>query len=396
MVILVAITAVGPLAMQMFIPSLPVIAADYGVASGIAQLALSLSMVAMAAMTLIYGPLSDRLGRRPVLMGGFVLFLLGSAVCALAPSVELLIAGRILQAVGGATGMVLTRAIVRDIYDRDGAAQAIAYITMAMVLAPMVAPVIGGVLTDSLGWRSIFWVSGLFGLAVAIATHRKLTETLKEKKTIVSAGAMVQDFVRLLSMPAFCGYTFQSAFTMGSFFAFMAGAPYVMVDVMGRPPTEFGLWFIPVAGSYMVGNFLAARISGRVGLDRMIVIGSLISLASLSASFALLGSGIWEPWAIFVPAIVLGIGNGFSMPNAQAGAVSVDPRSAGAASGLSTTIQLTLSAAVAQAVGTMTNGTPYPTVGFMTGCGIAALAAISVPLWLNRRAARQAPDTPVA
>jgi len=225
LLILVAVTAVQPLAMQMFVPSLPAIAADFGVPAGVAQLAFSLSILSMAATTLVYGPVSDRLGRRPVVLAGFALFLLGSLVCALAPTVEILIAGRVLQAVGGAVGMVLSRAIVRDIYDRDGAARAIAYITMAMVSAPMVAPVIGGVLTDWLGWRWIFWTAGLAGVVVALIVYRFLTETLTVKPRPVSPAAMLRDCVRLLAIPVFSGYTFQAAFSMSVFFAFMAGAP---------------------------------------------------------------------------------------------------------------------------------------------------------------------------
>ncbi len=393
LLILVAITAVGPLAMQMFIPSLPAIAADFRVSAGVAQLALSLSMVAMAVTTLVYGPVSDRLGRRPVVLAGFVLFLAGSVLCAMAPSVEMLIGGRIVQAVGGAAGMVLSRAIVRDIYDRDGAARAIAYITMAMVLAPMVAPVIGGVLTDLLGWRWIFWSVGLAGVGVMLIAQRFLTETLTVKPQPVSPRAMLGDCRRLLANPAFGGYTFQAAFTMASFFAFMAGAPYVMVNVMGRPATEFGLYFIPLAACYMAGNFAAARLSFRIGLDRMIVIGSLLSLAAAAVAVSLFAAGFWDPWALFAPVALMGIGNGLSMPNAQAGAVSVDPKLAGTAAGLSTSLQFTVAALAAQAVGMMTNGSPYPTVMVMAGCTLAALAAIAVPLWIHRRTAAEAAET---
>jgi len=391
LLILVAVTAVQPLAMQMFVPSLPAIADDFGVPAGVAQLAFSLSILSMAATTLVYGPVSDRLGRRPVVLAGFALFLLGSLVCALAPTVEFLIAGRVLQAVGGAVGMVLSRAIVRDIYDRDGAARAIAYITMAMVTAPMVAPVIGGVLTDWLGWRWIFWTSGV---VVALIVYRSLTETLTVKTRPVSPAAMLRACRRLLATPVFSGYTFQAAFSMSVFFAFMAGAPYVMVNVMGRPATEFGLYFIPIAACYMAGNFAAARLSQRVGLDRMIVIGTLLSLAGIAMIVALFLAGHWEPWALFGPFGIASIGNGLSMPNAQAGAVSVDPSVAGTASGLSTSVQLGMSALMAQTVGTLTNGTPYPTVGLMGACAVAALVAISIRLWLHRRAVGGATRTP--
>jgi len=395
LIILVVVTALGALAMQMFIPSLPVIAADFAVSAGVSQLALSLSMVSIAVTMLIYGPLSDRFGRRRVLLTGLALFLIGSVICGLAPDIETLIVGRIVQAAGGAAGMVLSRAIVRDVYGRERSAQAIAYITMAMVVAPMVAPAIGGIITDAYGWRWIFVFVGVCGLLVTALTALRLAETLAEPQPIASPVAMIRGFGRLLRIPAFCGYTFQAAFSMASFFAFMSGTPYIMVDIMGRPPSEFGLYFILVAGAYMVGNFMAGRMSVRVGLDRMIVLGSILSLVSIFCTVILIAMGHWQPWAIFGPAVFVAIGNGMSMPNSQAGAVSVDPKVAGTASGLSMFMQMMTAAITAQAVGSMTNGTPYPTVGFMLFCAVAALIAIAIPLLNGRRQAAGA-RTPVS
>ena len=156
MIVLVLATALGPFAMQVFLPALPAIQEDFGVRAATAQLAFSLSALAIAVATLFYGPLSDRFGRRPALIGGLLVYLAGSLLCALAPTITLLIVGRVVQAAGGCAGIVLSRAIVRDLYGRDESAAMLAYITMAMVAAPMMAPVLGGLLTDLAGWRSVF------------------------------------------------------------------------------------------------------------------------------------------------------------------------------------------------------------------------------------------------
>ena len=176
--VLVLATAIGPFSMQVFLPALPAIQSSYGVTAATAQLAFSLSAFAMAVATLFYGPISDRVGRRRALLAGIVIFIAGSLVCAFATSITWLIIGRIVQAAGGVAGMVLGRAIVRDVYDRERSASAIAYITMAMVVAPMLAPAIGGVLTDLIGWTAVFLVGGGLGVLVLLAVHTGLPETL--------------------------------------------------------------------------------------------------------------------------------------------------------------------------------------------------------------------------
>ncbi|MDH3739044.1 MAG: MFS transporter, partial [Alphaproteobacteria bacterium] len=178
--ILASITALGPMAMQIFLPALPAIQDAFAVSPGRAQLVLSSSLIAIAIASLAYGPASDRFGRRPVMVVGLSIFLAGSVICALSPSIWILILGRIVQAVGGAAGMVLSRAIIRDLYDRETAAKMLAYMVTALVLAPMVAPLIGGILNDLQGWRSIFWFTGIAGLAALALAHPRVPETLAQ------------------------------------------------------------------------------------------------------------------------------------------------------------------------------------------------------------------------
>lgn len=376
---LIAITGIGPFAMQMFLPSLPAIQEAFAVTPGVAQLVFSASLAAIAVMTLAFGPLSDRYGRRPPLLTGMAVFIAGSAMCAWAPSIELLILGRVIQAAGGAAGLVLARAIVRDLYDKDESAVVIAYLTVGMVAAPMVAPAIGGVVTDVLGWRYVFAFLGVVGVLVTALVLLRLGETLGERAPVGGVGGMLKGFARLLRSPAFCGYTFQSTFAMAAFFSFLSGAPYVMIRLMGRPASEYGLYFMLVAGCFMVGNFISARRSRRFGLDRMIVVGSALALAATGGLLALMAGGLWTPLALFVPTMAMALGNGLSIPNSLAGAVSVDPRLAGAASGLAGFLQMMVSAVAAQAVGSLQNGTPYPMAVFMVAGSLLSLLAILLP-----------------
>ncbi|HEX2479378.1 MAG TPA: multidrug effflux MFS transporter [Geminicoccaceae bacterium] len=383
MALLAGITALAPFSLQIFLPALPAIQASFAVTPGIVQLALSLSILANAVANLAYGPLSDHFGRRPVLLVGLAAFIVGSLACALAPSIELLIVARIVQSVGGAAGMVLARAIVRDLYDRERSASIIAYLTMAMVVAPMLAPTIGAVLLDVASWRAIFFVVTGVGVVliwpiVATLGETRPPEARRIGGSLAGAGA-------LLRSGAFLSYALQSTFGIAIFFSFIAGAPYFMMDVLGRSATEYGLWFILVSAAFMAGNLVAGRFSARIGLDRMVLTGSLLGVAGAGLGFALLLAGFWVPLALFGPVMAVGLGNGFAVPNAQAGAVSVQPLLAGTASGIAGFSQMFVAALVSQAVGMLQNGTPYPMAAFMAGCSVLSLLGFVLP----RRLARQ-------
>ena len=387
MLLLVGLTALAPFSLQIFMPALPVIQADFRVTPGVAQLVLSLSVLASAFAMLAYGPLSDRFGRRPALLAGLLAFVAGSVLCAVAPSIETLIGGRVVQAVGAAAGMVLARAIVRDLHDRERSASVIAYLTTAMVVAPMLAPTVGALLIDAASWRTIFALSAVVGLAVLWQTARQLVETSGRG---ASGGAPLRMWIgagRLLRTPAFVAYAAQSTFAISLFFAFISGAPYFMLDVLQRPATEYGLYFMLVSAGFMAGNLLAAQITARVGLDRMIVIGGALALAATLLAAALLTAGPWVPIALFGPVLGAAFANGLTVPNAQAGAMSVDPLLAGSASGLAGFLQMFTAALVSQAVGALQNGTPYPMIAFMTGCAVLSLAGFLVPRYVARQRA---------
>ncbi len=371
--VLVLATAIGPFSMQVFLPALPAIQSSYGVAAATAQLAFSLSAFAMAVATLFYGPISDRVGRRRALLTGIIIFIAGSLVCAFATSITWLIIGRIVQAAGGVAGMVLGRAVVRDVYDRERSASAIAYITMAMVVAPMLAPAIGGVLTDLIGWKAVFMLGGGLGVLVLLAVHTGLPETLVPTNRPTTVAGMLGDFIRLLREPAFVGFAVQGGFSMAVFFSFLAAAPYVMIIVLERPPSEYGLMFILISASFMAGNFLAARVSRRVGIERMIVMGSIGTVVGAALILGLVPMVYATPWALFIPMMLVAFAQGTSIPNSLAAVISINPEIAGAASGLAGFIQMGTAAIAAQTIGSIQNGTPWPMAIGMAVCACMML-----------------------
>jgi MFS transporter, DHA1 family, multidrug resistance protein len=387
MALLVGMTALAPLSMQIFVPALPAIQRGFEVPTGTAQLALSLSILANAFATLSYGPLSDRFGRRPAVLAGLWLFIVGSVMCALAPTIGLLIVGRVVQAAGSAAGMVMARAIVRDLYERDHAAAMIAYLTMAMVVAPMLAPSVGAILMDLSDWRAIFVALTVVGIMLVWGARLRLIETRAGAAGGSGWHGLMAGASRLMRSGAFIAYVLQSTFSMCMFFAFVSGAPYFMIDVLERSATEYGLYFILVSIGYMAGNFTAARVTRRVGLDRMIVLGSSLALIGVTLVFGLLLAVAWSPALLFGPMMVVSFSNGLAMPNAQAGAISVDPSLAGTASGVAGFMQLLCAALVSQAVGMLQNGTPYPMLGFMVGCAALSLLGFVLPRRLAARTA---------
>ena len=289
--LLASITATGPLALQIFLPALPVVQQDLRTSAAIVQLTLSLSMVAVALATLVYGPCADRFGRRPVLVVGLVLFVLGSIACAVAPTIETLIAARVLQAAGGAAGTVLARTVVRDLFGAERAAAVIAQLTMVMVVAPMVSPTIGGLLTDVVHWRSVFVFAAVAVAALLFWSLRALPETRPVDAQADTMGAVMRGFGSLLSSRRYIGYVLHTASSSVIFFAFISGAPYVMVETLGQPATAYGLWFVLLSGGFMTGNFLAIRSSGRVDQLTLMLVGSLLALAGIGLCVGLVLAG---------------------------------------------------------------------------------------------------------
>lgn len=372
------------MAMQLFVPSLPFMANDLEAPIGVAQLSLSLSMAAIAFANLAYGPLSDRFGRRPLLLIGLVLFLVGTVIAAVAQNVETLIIGRIIQAGGSASGMVISRAMVRDVYGPERAASMIAYLTVAMLAAPYVALIIGGALTDHVGWRATLWFAFVVGAGVTVLAFRTLRETHYEERSGIAPVVLMRNYIRLFSSMEFSGYVLHTAFAAGTFFAFMAAGPYLMVDVMDRSALEFSLWFALLTFTFMAANLAAGRVSSRIGLDRMVWFGSVLSLVGAIGLIVTLDLYGLNPWTLFLPTALVGVGQGISMPNAQAGAINIEPKLAGTASGLLAFATMGMGAVFSQIVGELADGTAGPLAwSVLLGC-IAAVFFGAVPAWRRR------------
>ena len=369
---LVGVTLIGPLSVHLFFPAVPFVGRAFAVEAGTAQLAFSLSMLAMAAGTLVYGTLADRIGRLPTLIGGLALFSGGAAIGAAAPTIELLIGGRILQGLGAACGVVLARTMVSDVYGKDRLPQTIAYLTTAYVLGPMIAPALGGGLADTLGWQSIMVVPAAFGLATILLAVFVIGETRPHAAPGPGAG-LAQGYARLLGLRRFVFHMANPAFGSAAFMSANAGAAYLMVEVLDRPATEYGLWFTLGPLGFMLGNFLSGRASGRLPATVLIVAGTAITLAGALTLVGPVAGLALSPAALFVPILILSVGQGLSMPQAQAAAMSAVPELTGTASGIVVFAQFLMSALLTQTVAIFYDGTPLPMVLTVVGAAAASL-----------------------
>jgi DHA1 family bicyclomycin/chloramphenicol resistance-like MFS transporter len=348
--LLMAMTAIGPATLNMIVPALPGLTTTLDTDTGTVQLTLSVYLLSLATAQLLLGPLSDRFGRRPVVLAGLSLAVVAGLAAIATSSIGALIAVRIVQAVGAATGIVMGRAIIRDLFDRDRAAAMIGLVTTAMVIAPMVSPMIGGFLDTAFGWEAIFLFLSGFAALVLISAFLTLPETRPANVTHTAAG-MWHDTKSLLGSAKFLGYVLAAALGSAPFFTFLGGGPHVVVTLMGRTSAEFGLWFALTSLGYMSGNFSVSRLSQRFGIDAMIAAGIVFELFG-AALTAILIATIPDagPAIIFVPQMVISYGNGLLLPNAIAGAISVRPQAAGTAAGMTGFTQMACGAAATQMV----------------------------------------------
>jgi MFS transporter, DHA1 family, multidrug resistance protein len=385
MVLLVAMSSVGPLTVNIIVPALPGLAVAFAADPALIQLTVSLYFAGLACAQLVLGSLSDRFGRRPVLLAGFILTIVTSLGAAAATSAVALVVARTAQALGASTGIVMGRAIIRDLYERDRAASMLGWVTMSVVAVPMFGPLIGGVLETWFGWRAIFLFVALLSVIVLAWAAYALPET----RAPVPAGAhsgqrLWKESRELMLTPAFAGFVLCAAMISGPFYAIMGGSAHVVITQMGRSATELGLWMVFASIGYMLGNAMAGRFSIRYGGNAMLWWGLLLELAATVVS-AILIAVIPDagPAAIFVPLFVLYVGNGMGLPNAIAGAVSVRPSAAGTAAGVIGFVQMGWGAAIAQLVA-------YPTLGTSGAMALTlimlvqAAAAVIIFWWLVR------------
>ncbi|HRK43771.1 MAG TPA: multidrug effflux MFS transporter, partial [Gemmobacter sp.] len=319
---LTLLAGVSALCMNIFLPSLPSMAAWYGVPYATMQLSVALYLALSAGLQILIGPISDRFGRRKVVLGALILFLIATVAVLLAPTAETFLIARMAQAVVAA-GMVLSRAIVRDMVSDARAASMIGYVTMGMSLVPMIGPVIGGVLDDLFGWQASFAFLLICGLAVTWLCWRDLGET--SSPSGLGLAAQVAQYPRLLASQRFWGYALAAALSSGCFFAYLGGAPYVGTEIFGLTSSQIGLLFALTALGYAGGNFLAGRFSERLGMNRMVFWGGSVTVLACAVLVALSLGGLMTAPLFFGLTGVMGLGNGICLPNANAGILSVRP-----------------------------------------------------------------------
>lgn len=382
-VALVAISLIGPLAIHVFLPALPYVKQAFAVDAGTAQLAFSLAMLSMAVATLFYGSLSDKYGRVPMLVWGIGLFTAGAFVAALAPSISILIAGRVVQGMGAACGLVMARAIARDLYGADRLGQIIAYLTAAYVMGPMLAPAVGGLLVDAFGWQAILLLPAVLGLLFMLGSLAILGET-RSRASKPSAGLM-RGYLHLLRIPRFVLFAASPAFATAGFLALNAGAAYVMIEVLGKPATEFGLYFTLGPLGYLTGSFISGRLSGRVAGNVLIIVGSSLALLGAFLLVGLIAASGLGPLALFVPSCVFSIGQGLFMPHAQAAAIATEPTLTGTASGIVVFLKFFIAAITTQLVVWSPDHLALLLVVVVTSANVFSLVCAFVAVWMSPR-----------
>jgi DHA1 family bicyclomycin/chloramphenicol resistance-like MFS transporter len=380
LLVLIAISALQPFALNVLAPALPGMTRSLETDYSTIQLTLTLYLVTVAAVQLVVGPISDRIGRRPCILAGVALFIAGSVLGAAAAQIETLLAARVVQAMGGGTCFALARAVVRDVAPKDEAASLIGYIAMVMVLSPMVAPLIGGFIDAEFGWRAIFLAALALATPVALGSYWFLHETAP-RTGASSLREVFQGFPFLVRNRFFVGYTLALAFTTATFFLLIGGAPYVVVETMGQPPTVYGAYFIANGVGYMAGNFISGRFGRRLGSERLIFIGVAVSVFSVLLELPFVLSGWWTPATLFLPLSLNAVGNGMTIPGGMASALSVRPDLAGTASGLAGATQLGLGALASMVVGHTVPLWPASLVYLMLLCSAAACLS----LWFAAR-----------
>jgi len=382
--LLASLTGLGPMSMDMYVPSLPDIARALHAPTAQVQLTISSYLLGFAVGQIIYGPLSDRIGRRPVLLAALCLYGLGSVLCATTQSIEALIAVRFVQSLGGAGAIVLARAVVRDLYSGVRAGRELSLMGSIQAFAPIVAPVIGGILQTAFGWRAGFILLAIFAALAGSVTARLLPETLRKPTPgPFSLAAMGGLYRSVLEHRGFLAHLAIITSTFVGLYAWVSGASIVIQGVYGLSPLTFGATYAFGALGYMLGTNIAARIVMRLGLDRMIGIGAAIMAAGGLTMTAVVALGLADvAWLVAGMTIYLA-GMGLAMPQTMAGALTPFPDRAGTASSLVGFTQQSCAAIAAAAIGAFLGRSAWPVAGT-----IAAMGCLAFSVWAMTRGAR--------
>lgn len=383
--LLASFTFSGTLAMHIFVPALPFAAQSLHASPPAMQLTISLYIAGLALGQLVYGPLSDRFGRRPALMAGLAIYTLAGVAAILAPDAGSLIAARFFQAAGGCAGMVLGRAIVRDTSGFEQAARRLALLNLMVAIGPGVAPLVGATLAATLGWHSILYVLAALGLINLLFSWRLLPETgTAAAKANADIGALLRNYGRLLKSPAFLGYAVGGGCATTAMYGFVAAAPFIFVHQLERPAYEVGVYLAVLISGLWLGSFLTTRLIHRVPMRRLLVRANALSV--LASALFLLGAASGHLGVAWVVAtmFLFNVGAGIASPAALTEAISVNPAVTGSASGLYGFTQMAVGALCTALV---TLGTdPALSAGLvLVGAGIVGQAGF----WIASRPARR-------
>jgi DHA1 family bicyclomycin/chloramphenicol resistance-like MFS transporter len=379
--LLALLTLSGTLGMHIFAPALSIAARDFGVGAGAMQGTISLYILGLAVGQLIYGPLSDRFGRRPVMMGGLALYTAAGAVAALAPGVSALIAARLFQALGGGAGLALGRAMVRDVAGPVDSARRLALLNLMVTLGPGIAPAIGGALALTAGWRSILWLLCALGASLLVLAWRLLPET-SQGGSDANVAVLAKNYGRLLASPAFLGFAIGGGCATTAMYAFIASSPFIIVDQLHRPAYEVGLYLAVLIAGVWVGSAVASRLAGRAPIRRLLVGANLLSVAAAIVFLAAVVSGHLTVALSVGPMFVFTLGAGIASPTALSEAVSVNPLVIGSASGLYGFMQMAVGALCTALAGI--GGNPALSTAFvLVGAGVVAQISFWIALGLR-------------
>lgn len=345
---LILLAGLSALAMNVFLPSLPNMTAYFGTEYWVLQMSVAVYFAVTAVLQILVGPISDNLGRRPVILWGLALFILATIGCIYAPTATIFLMFRMCQAVI-VTAMVLSRAIIRDVVSTDQAASMIGYVSMGMSVVPMLGPMIGGVLDETFGWQASFWLLALCGGALFALCWYDLGET--KRATGETLTQQFGHYPELFASPRFWGYALASGLSSGAFFAYLGGAPFIGSEIFKLSPAELGVYFGTPALGYFFGNFLSGRYSTKLGINRMILFGAIAANIATMCSLVVFWLGAGSALSFFGLMTLVGLGNGMTIPNATSGLLSVRPHLAGTASGLGGAIMIGLGAVLSALAG---------------------------------------------
>ncbi|MCK5425401.1 MAG: multidrug effflux MFS transporter, partial [Emcibacter sp.] len=329
-ILLTMLTALGPITTDLYLPALPSIQAFFQTDVPTVQLTLSVYLVVFALCQIFYGPLSDRFGRKPVILFGTLIYLFGSVVCVLSTEIEILITGRILQAIGGCAGVILARSMVRDIYGQARSAKILSYMGTAMAVAPALGPIIGGYLTIIYGWQASFVILALFGGICVLGIIFILQETNQNKDPhAIHPRQTLHNFSTLLNDRHYSGYLLIVAFSYSGLFSFISGSAFVFIEILGLSADQFGYCFATAVTGYMIGTQVGGRIVGTVGIVRIVGVGSLICAMAGCLMLMLALMSINHVAAILTPMVFYMVGLGMAFPSALAGLIGPFPKMVG-------------------------------------------------------------------